>query len=330
MNMRLNKKIIVLLSLLLSMILISCSANKKEIVTINNKNVEISPQIRIGQLSFNAADESDFDIVLDEASGKYQILQIENTNNNNIKNVYYENLTSMLMGLSRGEVYGIRVLKCQADYITNFNKKFVIDSDVNTIGVTGISMLLKDTDAELCDAISTQINNINADGTMKKLQDEYIKKANVDNAAQIESFDGAKTIKVAITGDIPPVDYILENGTPSGFNVALISEIAKRLKVNVELVPIESGARAMALATGRADVIFWNRSVLSEEEFREMTNEEYKDAEWFMNAFVDPNGNPDINKLKYNNELNDLDQPSGTVATIPFFKSPVVLVVKQK
>lgn len=325
-----RNKIVFMIFLFVSTILFSCNTQKTETAIINNNKVEIAPQIRIGQLSFNAADESDFDIILDEISGKYQIRQIENTNNNGIKNVYYDNLTSMLMGLSRGEVYGIRALKCQADYITNFNKKFVIDTDVNTIGVTGISMLLKDTDRELCDAISEQIKVINTDGTMKKLQDEYIKKANVDNVVTFEEYPNAKTIKFAVTGDIPPIDYILENGTPSGFNVAMIKEIAKRLKINVELIPIESGARAMALATGRADVIFWNRSVLSEEEFREMTSEEYKDAEWFMNAFVDPTGNPDINKLKFNNELNDLDQPEGAIATVPFIKSPVVLVIKQK
>ncbi|MBR6901435.1 MAG: transporter substrate-binding domain-containing protein, partial [Synergistaceae bacterium] len=47
------------------------------------------------------------------------------------------------------------------------------------------------------------------------------------------------------------------NGTPSGFNTAMLAEIARRLKINVELVNTSSGSRAAALASGRADGIFW-------------------------------------------------------------------------
>ncbi len=39
-----------------------------------------------------------------------------------------------------------------------------------------------------------------------------------------------------------------------------MAEIGKRLKKNIELLSIESGARSAALSSGRADVIFWYRS----------------------------------------------------------------------
>jgi len=47
------------------------------------------------------------------------------------------------------------------------------------------------------------------------------------------------------------------DGTPAGFNTAVLAEIAKRLKINIELVNINAGVRAASLASGRSDVVFW-------------------------------------------------------------------------
>ena len=70
-------------------------------------------------------------------------------------------------------------------------------------------------------------------------------------------FDGADTIKVGVTGDLPPLDFVNSDGTPAGFNTALLAEISKRIKKNIELVQVDSGARAAALTSGQVDVIFW-------------------------------------------------------------------------
>ena len=74
---------------------------------------------------------------------------------------------------------------------------------------------------------------------------------------RFETFEGTATLKVAVTGDLPPVDFIAADGTPAGFNTALLSELARRMCVNVKLVSIDSGARSAALASGNVDVIFW-------------------------------------------------------------------------
>ena len=73
----------------------------------------------------------------------------------------------------------------------------------------------------------------------------------------VDGHSGADTIKVAVTGDLPPIDFVLADGRPAGFNTAVLAEIGKRLRLNIELLNIDSGARAAALASGRADVIFW-------------------------------------------------------------------------
>ena len=49
----------------------------------------------------------------------------------------------------------------------------------------------------------------------------------------------------------------LSGGQPIGFNTAMITEIAKRLNMNVELVNVSCPARGIALATGVCDIVFW-------------------------------------------------------------------------
>ena len=78
------------------------------------------------------------------------------------------------------------------------------------------------------------------------------------DAVKPEHFDGAKTLKVALTGDRPPMDYFAEDGKPIGFNTAFVSEIARRLKMNAEFISIDSGARAVSLSSKECDVVFWS------------------------------------------------------------------------
>ena len=74
--------------------------------------------------------------------------------------------------------------------------------------------------------------------------------------AEFEKFEGADEIKIAVTGNNPPLDLIKADGTPAGFNTALLAEIGKRLKLNIKLVNINTASRTEALKSGQADVVF--------------------------------------------------------------------------
>ena len=98
------------------------------------------------------------------------------------------------------------------------------------------------------------------DGTVETMQQTYIEDviAGKDpGVIESQAFPGAKTIKVAVTGDRPPMDYVSADGKPQGFNTALIAEVAKRLELNIEMVNVTSAARGIALATGTCDIVFW-------------------------------------------------------------------------
>ena len=121
-------------------------------------------------------------------------------------------------------------------------------------------MLLRAEDTELRDQISDCIAGMTEDGTIGMLQQAHIKNViagEEPGAIEPEVFPGAGKIRVAVTGDRPPMDYVSAGGQPSGFNTALITEVAKRLNMNVELVSVTCPARGIALATGICDIVFW-------------------------------------------------------------------------
>ena len=103
-----------------------------------------------------------------------------------------------------------------------------------------------------------------ADGTLEALIENELK-AYIESdpvAKDLPHFDGARTIKIGVTGDLPPMDFVAANGKAAGFNIALLTEIANRAQVNIELVQIESGSRPMALSSGKVDAVFWTKNTV--------------------------------------------------------------------
>ena len=165
---------------------------------------------------------------------------------------------------------------------------------------------------------------------------------------EFETFDGADTIKVGVTGDLPPFDYMTEAGEPEGFNKVILAEIGKRIGKNIELVSIDSGSRAIALSSGQIDVVFWTRSQTSNgnrknaasdssanASHKALTHEEVveemvelgltaEDAEILAKT-------RDLSREFVDNEFHPttLDTPDGTINTDYFYSAPIVHVRKK-
>ena len=121
-------------------------------------------------------------------------------------------------------------------------------------------MLTKDSNTEVYNILNNAIKDMKADGTLDSLiANELNAYINSDlEPKDLPHFDGARTIKIGVTGDIPPMDFVAANGKAAGFNIALLTEIANCAQVNIELVQIETGARAMVLSTDKVDAVFWS------------------------------------------------------------------------
>ena len=174
--------------------------------------------------------------------------------------VFYDSLTSLIMALNAGDVDEISLPEPVAEYVMNVNDSIEISSIVRKMPASLALGFRKDDDPTLRNKFNEALFSMKADGTLAILRSKYIDEPGLDEPEPVK-FDKYEnidtTIKVAVTGDLPPIDLIAADGTPAGFNTAVLAEIAKRLKINVELVNIDSGARAASLASKRSDVVFW-------------------------------------------------------------------------
>ena len=169
---------------------------------------------------------------------------------------YFDNFTSMQMALASKNIDEIQTYKSVAEYMTDQNTQFEVK---NTVGLMdSFCCAMREEDNDLIFDFDSAINSMKADGTLDNLIKTYITDLqNEPPAVEIVKINNADTIKVGITGDLPPLDLVLANGTPAGFNTAVLSEISKRINKNIELIQIDSAARAAALTSKQVDVVFW-------------------------------------------------------------------------
>ena len=216
-----------------------------------------------------AKDENVFKIAIIEGSGLEAISTAEHdahmkndkgqSADVTVERINYDNLSSALMDLESGKINAIGIEGCVANYIAAHNDKVTVSKNNRT---TDFSMMTMENNKEVFDILNNAIIEMKADGTLDKLiENELMAYINSDpTPKELPHFDGAMTIKVGVTGDMPPMDFVASNGKAAGFNIALLTEIANRAQVNIELVQIESGARAIALSSGNVDAVFWTRN----------------------------------------------------------------------
>lgn len=213
------------------------------------------------------------------------------------KHVFFDNMPSMLAALDSGQIDALTTYKCVGEYLAAQNAK----CEVTTKGVPKISdsfcCALREDEADLKKEFDDAILKLNSDGTLKKLSKTYITDVNFNDlpAVVMPHFDNAQTIKVAVTGDLPPLDFVRADGKAAGFNTAVLSAISQQLGKNFELVNVDSGARSVALTSGEVDVVFWVA----------VPNDE---------TFVPA----------------DFDKPDGVIVTEPYFTDEIVHVQFKK
>ena len=171
--------------------------------------------------------------------------------------IQYDSLDSMVMALKTGSIDRFSIGFQTANYIVSQNSDFAL-IDKHHKPIMGYSIATTENHKDLIDSINAAIDTMKANGTLNSLIDKYLTNAS-ENMVSVElpSIAGAPTINIGITGDLPPMDYILPDVTPAGFNTAFLSELSKCLNVNFNLVDISSGARSLAISSGKIDALFW-------------------------------------------------------------------------
>ena len=210
------------------------------------------------------------------------------------KPVFFDNLNAMQMALQSKQIDEISTYRSVARYMKAKNPRFEVLKDHSLEFIDSFCFALRDDETELRDSLNRVIKDMQSDGTLERLTKEYITDISNENdppAVELPHFDSAQTIKVAVTGDLPPLDFVSADGKPAGFNTAVLAEIGKRMLKNIELVEITGGARASALTSKQVDVVFWAIVPVSE---------------------IIPA---------------DTDKPDGVILTDPYFKDKVVHMI---
>ena len=188
--------------------------------------------------------------------------------------------------------------------------------------------MLREGSEDLRDRMNQALDEMIADGTLDKLVAEYISNINMEEVKTVDfpQFDGAPTLVVAVTGNLPPMDYVNADGTPAGFNTAVLSELANRMQVNIELIQVDNSSRTLALSSV-ADVVFWVRNhnflynVVEDPSISESL--ELNALQMLTLAALDGK-----NKAEYVLSVAESDIPEEMIVTKPYYIDPIVMLVR--
>ena len=218
-------------------------------------SAENKSQIRLGMIKHLNVTETLLDNYFEKAASRMsQTSEIYVP-----KHVFFDNMTSMLAALQAGQIDALSTYQSVAKYLLAQNSDLETVTNIPKVSDAFCCAMRKDDDA-LKKEFDDALLKMTADGTLAKLVKTYITDADytaTPQAVEMPTFDGAPTIKVAVTGDLPPLDYVGADGKPAGFNTAVLAAISQLIGKNFELVNVDSGARAVALTSKEVDVIFW-------------------------------------------------------------------------
>lgn len=207
--------------------------------------------LRLGLLSRMNSTEEMF-------SQKWKERFAPNNDNFEVRVKFYDTLTAMILALDKREIANIVLPGATAEYVLNMNQGYESILVLQSSNM-GLAFGFREDSKELRDKFNEALRVMRENWILQTLEGIYTASPGKEEPEPVtlEHFDGADTIRVAVTGDLPPIDYTAADGTPAGFNTAVLAEIGAYLKKNIELIAVDSGARTAALVSGRADVVFW-------------------------------------------------------------------------
>lgn len=172
---------------------------------------------------------------------------------------FYDSQMAMQLGLNRGEVDAIVAPDFVGEYILRNAPEYCLKGFFLLKRQIAIAIGFSEERAELCKRFDEALKALTENGMTSHLARYYLSGPEAENPQPVafDKFEGAETVNVLVTGDIPPLDYVDAGGTPAGYNTALLAELGRWLHVNINLVSSESGTRVAALTSGRVDAVFW-------------------------------------------------------------------------
>ena len=245
------KKIFLLVFMTALLLGLCFEVNAEEKAKISNFKVGLLAKLNINQDEYPKAFEEVHQWTLSHEAPHEQVQYI-----------FFDNLISLIMALKRGDLDEIYLPEPVARYVLETTTGYKDTCVTRTKPILFVMGFLKQNNDVLRNEVNQALATIKQNGRLAKIIEDTLEQPSIvpTSQAEFKNFPGARTLKVAVTGDIPPIDYVSAEGKPAGFNTELIAAIAEVMKVNIEFITIDSSARSAALASKRADIVFWYQS----------------------------------------------------------------------
>lgn len=212
-------------------------------------------KIKIGVIANLNASEIEYNDIMKKLEKSYRPSKA----NLSANYIYFDKMNDMILALESNQIDMFSTYKNVANYMINQSDNKEILPTEKTLS-DSFCFAVRKGDTKLKNEFNKAIKSMIDDGTLANLTKIYIidpEKDTLPPVIEIPKLDGADTIKIAVTGDLPPFDFINADGTPAGFSTAVSAEISKRINKNIELISVDSAARASILSSNGADVVFW-------------------------------------------------------------------------
>ena len=222
----------------------------------NNDNKKTNGAIKLGTIKYLNVTETLLDNYFEKAASRMS----QTSGMYAPKHIFFDNMNTMLAALDSGQIDAMSTYKIVSEYLIAQNDKFETVKDRVPKVSDSFCCALREENSDLKKELDDAILKMTKDGTLANLVKTYINDINYKEkfpAVDMPKFDNAPTLKIAVTGDLPPLDFVNADGTSAGFNTAFLAEISKLIGKNFELIQIDSGARATALTSKKVDVVFW-------------------------------------------------------------------------
>ena len=243
------KKIFALLMVCMLMLATGCGGS-------NDKKTSNAEPIKLGIIKHLNVTETLLDNYFEKAASRMN----QTSGMYAPKHIFFDNMTSMVAALQSKQIDALSTYQSVAKYLLEQNADFEVVKDRVPKVSDAFCCALREDDAALKKEFDDAILKLNSDGKLADLVKTYVSDVNLNEplpVVEMPKFDGAQTIKVAVTGDLPPLDLVTADGKAAGFNTAMLAAISNIVGKNFELVQVDSGARAAALTSKQVDVIFW-------------------------------------------------------------------------
>jgi len=178
----------------------------------------------------------------------------------NRKIVFYDSLQPLVQDLYQGRLDRVALPEFTVDYLRgrDAQEKLLLSVQHGSSYFSAFSLATYN-NTLLRDKLNQALASMDKDGTTAKLVKIYVTglPGDVDPVrVALPRLSSKPTVKVAVTGALPPLDYLTPEGQPAGFNVLFLSEVGKRAGLNIQLVNANVRTAFEKLKAHEVDVLF--------------------------------------------------------------------------